>query len=70
MSNSTDVTLSRKYQLVENVKILGLFTSSSMITLFFGCVSYSFSIIRYVFNKSEIVSPIGFLVSDCPIKKI
>uniref|UniRef100_A0AC34PZQ0 Uncharacterized protein n=1 Tax=Panagrolaimus sp. JU765 TaxID=591449 RepID=A0AC34PZQ0_9BILA len=56
LSNCSHVSLSKKYQLVENIRILVLFRGQSIITLFYGLTTNLFGIIRFVLNQPNLSS--------------
>lgn len=69
LSNCHHVSLSKKYQLTENIRILTLFRGHSIITLFFGWTTNLFGIIRIVFEKPDLSNAIINMVKEYKILK-
>lgn len=63
LSNKFGISLSEKYQLVENIRVITLFNGQSVITLVFGFFGNLIKLIRFVWNEAEMQSVILRIVS-------
>uniref|UniRef100_A0AC34RKV9 Gustatory receptor n=1 Tax=Panagrolaimus sp. JU765 TaxID=591449 RepID=A0AC34RKV9_9BILA len=60
-SNFKDVPLSKKYQLVENIRVLSLLMPQSLITFVFAIATNSMVIIRYGLNRPSLSKALVYM---------
>lgn len=63
LSNQFGISLSEKYQLVENIRVITMFNGQSIITLIFGFFGNLIKLVKFVLNESEMQSAILRIVS-------